>query len=155
MQAHFGDQLTSPMDLLAIYDRFAALGVPIRITELDINVADEKLQADYFRDFLITSFSDPEINGILLWGFWAKEHWRPDAALFRRDWSVKPNGKVWKDLVLGKWRTNVDGTTEGDGTFSTRGFLGDYEVTVSAGGEVRTVKISLGHKGCAVVVGMK
>ena len=111
MQAHFRDELISPAELLVIYDRFAALGIPIRITELDIDTADEQLQADYFRDFLTASFSDPEINGILLWGFWEGQHWRPDAALFRNDWSIKPNGQVWKDLVLKWWRTNSEGTS--------------------------------------------
>jgi endo-1,4-beta-xylanase len=155
MQAHFGDLLTAPVDLLTIYDRFAKLGIPIRITELDINVADEQLQADYFRDFLTTSFSDPEINGILLWGFWASQHWRPEAALFRTDWSLKPNGRVWKDLVLGKWWTNANGTSAADGTYSTRGFWGDYELIVTAGQHSRTVKISLPQQGYAVDVAIK
>ena len=127
MQAHFNDGLTSPAELLSIYDRFATLHLPIRITELDINLTDEQLQADYFRDFLIASFSHPNIHGIVLWGFWESQHWRPDAALFRKDWSIKPNGQVWKDLVLNKWTTNTQAKTSPTGTYSTRAFLGDYE----------------------------
>ena len=152
MQGHFSDSLTSPADLLSIYDRFAALGLPIRITELDVDVADEQLQADYFRDFLIASFSHPEINGILLWGFWEGQHWRPNAALFREDWTIKPNGQVWKDLVLGKWWTNSHGTSAADGTYSTPGFLGDYELTATAGQRTRTIQISLPQKGCTADV---
>jgi len=155
MQSHFGDNLTTPVDLLAIYDRFAALGIPIRITELDIDTSDEQLQADYFRDFLIASYSDPEINGIMLWGFWEAQHWLPDAALFRKDWSIKPNGQVWKDLVLGKWRTNVDGKSGGDGVFSTRAFLGDYELTISAGGKSQTATVSLPAEGRTVDIPLK
>ena len=124
MQGHFDDNLVAPVDLLAIYDRFATLGIPIRITELDINVADEQLQADYFRDFLTASFSDPEINGIVLWGFWAAQDWRPGTALYRKDWSIKPNGQIWKDLVLGKWWTNANGISAADGTYSTARFSG-------------------------------
>lgn len=37
-----------------------------------------------------------------LWGFWAGDHWIPHAALFRRDWSIKPNGRVYQDLVFHK-----------------------------------------------------
>ncbi len=155
MQGHFEDNLVSPVDLLAIYDRFATLGIPIRITELDIATADEQLQADYFRDFLTASFSDPEINGIVLWGFWAGQDWRPSAALYRKDWSIKPNGQVWKDLVLGKWWTNADGGTGTDGTYSTPGFLGDYEVIVTAGQLRRSVRISLPHQGRTVEVVLK
>jgi len=155
MESHFQDTLTAPTDLLAVYDRFAKLGLPIRITELDIDSNDEQLQADYFRDFLIASFSHPQINGILLWGFWEGQHWRPDAALFRKDWSIKPNGQVWKDLVLRKWWTSADGATGADGRYSVRGFLGDYEVLVTAGQRSHTVKISLPHEGRDVDVALK
>jgi GH35 family endo-1,4-beta-xylanase len=155
MESHFSESLTAPVDLVAIFDRFAALGIPIRITEFDIDVPDEQLQADYFRDFLTVCFSHPEINGILLWGFWESQHWRPDAALYRKDWSIKPNGQVWKDLVLGKWWTNADGVSATDGTYSTRGFLGDYDVTVTTGQRSRTVKISLPHEGQTVDITLK
>jgi GH35 family endo-1,4-beta-xylanase len=155
MQGHFDDNLVAPVDLLAIYDRFVTLGIPIRITELDIDVADEQLQADYFRDFLTASFSDPEINGIVLWGFWAAQDWRPGTALYRKDWSIKPNGQIWKDLVLGKWWTNANGVSAADGTYSTRGFLGDYQVTVTAGRRCRTVEITLPHGDRTVNVSLK
>jgi hypothetical protein len=155
MQAHFGDNLIAPVDVLAIYDRFATLELPIRITELDIDVADEQLQADYFRDFLTASFSHPQINGIVLWGFWAAQHWRPDAALYRKDWSLKPNGQVWKDLVLGKWWTNAEGVSAADGTFSMRGFLGDYEAIVTVGQRTRTIEFSLPKGGRAVDISLK
>jgi GH35 family endo-1,4-beta-xylanase len=155
MESHFQDGLTAPDDLLAIYDRFAKLGLPVRITELDVDSNDEQLQADYFRDFLTASFSHPQINGILLWGFWESQHWRPDAALFRKDWSIKPNGQVWKNLVMGKWWTNADGATGANGTYSTRGFLGDYQVVVTAGQRSQTVKISLPHEARTVDVALK
>ncbi len=148
MQAHFSDDLIAPMDLLAIYDRFASLQIPIRITELDVDSQDEQLQADYFRDFLTASFSDPEINGIILWGFWQKQHWRPDAALFRSDWSIKPNGQVWKDLVMTKWRTNTDGTSGADGDYGVRAFLGEYLITVTAEGRTYSQKVRLPREGC-------
>ena len=98
MESHFGDALTSPLDLIAIFDRFAALDIPIRITELDIDTTDEQLQADYFRDFLTVSFSHPEINGILLWGFWEDQHWRPTppcSAKTRASNPMAKSGKTW------------------------------------------------------------
>ena len=143
MQAHFGTNLNPPAKLLAVYDRFATLGVPVRITELDIDVTDESLQADYLRDFMTASFSHPNVNGVLVWGFWEGAHWRPNAAFYRKDWSIKPVGQAWKDLVLKQWRTNVDGQTAGDGTFATRAFHGDYTITVSAGGQTTRTDASV------------
>ena len=77
MQAHFGTNLTDIKDLQTIYDRFATLGVPLQITELDIDVTDEQLQADYLRDLMTITFAHPNSYGIMMWGFWAGQHWRP------------------------------------------------------------------------------
>ena len=84
-QGHFGETgLTSPDKLLEILDRFAALGVKIKITELDINTQDNELQADYLRDFYTVIFSHPSTKAIISWGFWEKYHWLPDAAWYTK-----------------------------------------------------------------------
>jgi hypothetical protein len=62
--------------------------------------------------------------------------------MLRHDWSVKPNGEVYKDLVFKRWWTNANGKTGAQGTFATRGFLGDYEIEVKAGGKSETVRES-------------
>ena len=56
--------------ILRLLDRYARLELPIKITEFDVDVADESLQADYTRDFLYAAFSHPSVSGIQLWGFW-------------------------------------------------------------------------------------
>jgi len=103
IQSHFDWELPAPVAVLKGLDRFALLGRDIEITEHDINVTDEQLQADYTRDYLTLAFSHPAVIGLLSWGFWQGQHWRPDAAYFRKDWSIKPAGRVWIDLVMHKW----------------------------------------------------
>ena len=49
---------------------------------MDIENADVVERADAYDDTLRLYFSRPEIQGILLWGFWNEEHSKPDAALF-------------------------------------------------------------------------
>ena len=71
-----------------------------------------------------------------MWGFWEGRHWRPLGAMLRKDFSPKPNLKVWQDLVYKQWWTNVTGTTDKDGVFRTRAFLGDYTITAEAGTKV-------------------
>jgi hypothetical protein len=135
LQAHFNDQPNSPEHILAVLDRYAAqFHLPVRFTEFDVWTRDEELQADYTRDFLILAFSHPSVVGVQHWGFWESAHWRPSSAMFRADWSEKPNAKVYKSLVLDKWRTRLHGTTDAKGGFFARGFFGDYSVTVEAGG---------------------
>jgi len=152
MQCHFGGNLTPPERLLDILDRFAEFDLPIQVTEFDINTKDRRLQADYLRDLLTAVFSHPRVEGILMWGFWAGRHWRPEAALFDRGWTLRPHGQAWRDLVLKQWWTRASGATDAHGRFETRGFLGAYEIAVSADGKARTVPATLGKGGAAVAV---
>lgn len=152
-QGHFGGGVIPPTRLLSGLDRFSAFGLPIAITEFDINTTDENLQAAYMRDFMTAVFSHPSVNGIIMWGFWEGRHWLPDAALWNRDWSIRPHGQVWMDLVHKAWWTNADGKTDRRGEFKTRGFLGDYEITArTADGKTATRKAPLRQEGAQVVV---
>lgn len=143
IQSHFGIVLTQPTAMLKILDRFSELGLPIESTELSLNIADRQLQADFMRDYLIAVFSHPNVHGIMLWGFWEGRHWRPDAALYTRDWKLRPHGKAWIDLVHGQWKTDEKIRTDREGRASIRGFCGEYEVTAVAGGRSATIRIDL------------
>ncbi len=133
VQGHIGRQPRSPIQIITDLDMFTSTGLPVQITEFDINTTDEKLQADYTRDFLIACYSHPIINGFTMWGFWEPAHWKPDAAMFRKDWTAKPNAAVWKDLVLNKWRTNISEISNENGMVNSRGHFGRYEITVTKG----------------------
>ena len=152
LQGHFGGRLTSPERMLAILDRFARLGLTLEVTEFDVNITDEQLQADFMRDFYIALFSHPAVEGIMTWGFWERTHWLPSAAMVRKDWTLKPNGQVWTDLVHKQWRTDVQGKTDEAGKCDVRGFLGDYEVTVTFSGRSRVVKTTLPKGGTRLTV---
>lgn len=135
LQAHFNDRPNAPENILAVLDRYQKqFDLPVRFTEFDVWTRDEELQADFTRDFLILAFSHPSVVGVQHWGFWETCHWRPSAAMYRADWSEKPNAGVYKDLVLKQWRTNLTGHAAADGRYTGRGFHGDYVVTVEAGG---------------------
>jgi uncharacterized protein (TIGR03437 family) len=154
LQAHFDHNFTPPARLIEILSRLGALGKPLQVTELDVDTPDEAAQASYTRDFFTAAFSHPAVNSIMLWGFWEGRHWRPRAAMVRRDWTLKPSGEAWKDLVFREWWTDVSGKTGEDGTFRVRGFLGDYEVEIESNGRktVIPVKITAG-RGNFVVAG--
>jgi GH35 family endo-1,4-beta-xylanase len=140
MQGHFGSQLTAPTRVWQILDRFAVFGKKIHITEFDIDIEDEQVQADYTRDFMTAVFSHPSIDGFMMWGFWEGRHWKPRASMFRRDWSPKPNALVFHDLVFSRWWTDVTARTDQQGTAKVRGFKGDYDVEVNS--LIRPVRLS-------------
>ncbi len=145
MMGHFTPQtLTAPRRLWAILDSFAVFNRPILITEFDVRFGrqgehyrlspqEEALQAAYTRDFLTAMFSHPAVEGIILWGFWEGRHWYPSAALYRQDWSIKPNGRVWENLVFRQWWTDTTATTDARGRVLLRGFKGAYQLTVTYG----------------------
>ncbi len=134
IQAHMTGQPSAPTAVLATLDRYATLGLPIRFTEFDVWTDDEELQADYTRDFLTLAYSHAAVVGVQFWGFWENAHWRRNAALFRADWSEKPNGRAYRDLVLDAWRTRASLVTDVEGLCAVRAFHGDYAADVSAGG---------------------
>ena len=151
IQSHFGSDLPPPEQLIAVLDQFSQLGLPIESTELSLNIEDRQLQADYMRDYLIAFFSHPNVNGIMLWGFWEGRHWRPQAALFARDWTPRPQWNTWRDLVQKQWKTDTDVTTDEQGVARVRGFLGDYDVQVAG----VTAKVKLPREGNEVKVVVK
>jgi endo-1,4-beta-xylanase len=152
LQAHFGIQLTPPAELLTRLEDFGKFGLPLAITEFDVNTTNPKLQADYLRDFLTIAFSSQHVNSFLMWGFWEGMHWLPDAALYRKDWTIKPNGQVFKDLLFKRWWTNTSGKSNANGQYTTRGFMGDYRVTVKLGAKTVTKNLKLEQTSGEVVI---
>ncbi|MEO0514382.1 MAG: endo-1,4-beta-xylanase [Planctomycetota bacterium] len=133
MQGHFSTTLTSPENVWKTLDRFAKFDLPIKITEFDVKNEDPQVQADYQRDFLTAVFAHESIAGFVMWGFWEGQHWRPEAAMYSKDWTLRPLGKAYRDLVYGEWWTEENGTTDAQGHYQLRGFLGDYNITVTDG----------------------
>lgn len=129
-QSHFHEPPDSPVEALQVFDRFARFGLPIVVTEFDVNTKDEARLAQFTRDFLTAAFSHPACTGFVFWGFWEGAHWRPDSALFRKDWTEKPNFHAYRDLVYSEWWTDETGKTNAKGEFALRPFKGTYRVTV-------------------------
>lgn len=152
MQGHFGSTLTGPEDLLVLLDRYAKLGKQIWVTEYDVDVEDEELAAKFTRDFYTTLFSHPAVGGILMWGFWDGAHWHKNAPIFRKDWSLKPAGAAYRQLVQETFRTNASGKTDNAGVYSSRAFFGTYEVEVKRGDRRQVTRVELTSDSPAVVV---
>jgi endo-1,4-beta-xylanase len=151
LQGHFGEDLTPPVLVWKVLDRFQrTIGLPVELTEFDIDTRDERAQADYTRDLMTAWFAHPSTSGFTAWGFWEGSHWKPNGAMFRKDWSPKPNAKVWEDLVTKQWWTDATVKTDAQGRARLRGFLGDYKIT--AGG--KSVKTKLERSKTTVTIGL-
>jgi GH35 family endo-1,4-beta-xylanase len=142
-QGHFIGNPPGPAEIISALDRFAKFGLPIQITEFDIDTPDEQLQADFTRDFLTAVFSHPAVTGVIHWEFWERNEGRPNISLWRADGTPRAPGQAWIDLVTKTWWTDTNGKTSADGTYSTRAFYGEYEVTVAKEGTAQTAKLKL------------
>jgi len=172
-ESHHIQSLAPIPDVLAVLDRFAELGLDMQVTEYDVklraaqNAADwnkrwrgpvpttpelEELEGEYMRDFLTAIFSHPGMNAFIMWGFWDGRQWLHNGPIYRKDWSLKPSGRAYRDLVLNKWWTNEDGWTCEEGRFTTRGFLGEYEITVEHRGKTKTTKTTLVREGNTITI---
>ena len=135
---------------MRILDRFGKFGLPICVTEFDQEVADEELQGNYMRDFLTVMFSHPSVINFTMWGYWDGSHWKNNAPIYRKDWSLKPGGEAFKNLVFKQWWTSAEGETDARGEYRLRGFLGDYDLTVSRAGKTKAIQVALPKGGRTV-----
>lgn len=131
-QAHFGAGLTPPARVIEILDSFAVYDLPLHITEFDVDTLDADAQAAYTRDMLIAVFSQPQVDAFVVWGWWEGDHWKPAAAMLRKDWSERPNYKAWRDLVHDQWWTDELISTDENGFAKVRGFKGAYDIKVNS-----------------------
>ena len=115
-----------------------------------VNGGDNKdYQANLTRDALISHFAQPLCEKIVV--FTVRDfNSKPEgtqAIITHEDFSLKPSGYVYQDLVYNKWWTrDAKATTGADGKATVRGFYGDYDVTVTHNGVTKTVEAAY-HKG--------
>ena len=146
MQGHVGTA-AYPENVLRVLDRFAGFGLDIEITEFTIGIADEEKQGMFVKDFLTAVYSHPAVSSILTWGFIEGSINEHNAAMVRSDFSLKPSGEAWMDLLFNKWWTNEEGTTGIDGRFLTRAYHGKQKITVEIDGKQANEILDIDFKG--------
>jgi len=92
----------------------------------------EARQADYVEKFYTLLFSHPAVEAITWWDFMDGGWQGAPAGLVRADLSPKPVYHRLMRLIKGKWWTRDTARTDTRGEARLRGFLGDYQVSVSA-----------------------
>lgn len=145
VQGHFIDQL-DPYILRSKLDMLLRPGLPIWVTEFDINEPNDSRRAEMLERFYRTAFSHVGVEGIVMWGFWEGAHWRPNAAIVDLNWNVNEAGQRYLSL-MNEWTTQAASRTNASGWMAFRGFLGTYTVTLTAPGgvsETHTVQIDPG-----------
>ena len=68
----------------------ATLGLPVYITEYDINLADDTQQLNTMKDQIQMFWDDPNVKGFTYWGYIVGQTWRTNAGLVNSDGSFRP-----------------------------------------------------------------
>jgi GH35 family endo-1,4-beta-xylanase len=133
------NQILDVEDIISGFEQFSGFVPSILVTEFDIQIFDRRnaqevaVQRDYLRDFLTVAFSEAAVEGVISWGFWAEDHWRPTGAYYDSDWSLRAHGEKFRELVFEEWWTEETGETNNDGVYATSVFKGTHRVTAEKG----------------------
>ncbi|XP_070179896.1 uncharacterized protein [Littorina saxatilis] len=132
VQSHFGNEkYPDPTTIKQRLDILAQAGVPIWVTELDVQAQDENKRADYYEAALRAFYGHPAVQGVMFWGFWDQAHWRGEKASLVKGSNLQMTaaGRRVFDLLENQWMTDETHTLSGS-QMTVRGFHGDYEVHV-------------------------
>lgn len=133
-----------PREILATFDRFADLKLPIHITEFipqssgkpiiggwREGVWTEEAQAEFAEHFYTLAFGHPGLVSIHWWGLSDGRIWLPGGGLLDADMNPKPVYTRLHRLIKNEWMTkDVRLQTDHAGQTSFRGFLGRYRVRI-------------------------
>jgi GH35 family endo-1,4-beta-xylanase len=132
-----------PNMIMARFDRMAELGLPIWITQLQINEPNVNIRAEHLETILRTAYSHPAVKGIMQFAFYEENDRSKACSLIDKGWHVNPAGQRYLDLMT-EWETHGSNTTDANGLAKFRGFHGSYEITLTPSGgnpEVHTIEL--------------
>jgi endo-1,4-beta-xylanase len=95
VQGHYfefkGTGYTYPVGTLKYnLDRLVATGLPVYISEFDINEPNDDTQLANYQVYFPLFWETPGVKGITLWGYAQYDVWKVDAYLVRADGSERP-----------------------------------------------------------------
>jgi endo-1,4-beta-xylanase len=105
----FKDQSTAKLKYNL--DRLAATGLPVYISEFDVNLTDDNAQLQKYKELFPLLWEHPAVKGITLWGYIQGSIWQTGGYLVRSDRTERP--------ALGWLRTYLSSTGIQDRSAST------------------------------------
>jgi len=146
IQAHEPrDRWFSPEEVVATFDRFSELGLPLHITEFTPQSSGkpitggwregtwtEAAQADFAEQFYTLAFGYPSMVSIHWWGLSDRMIWLKGGGLLDRDFNPKPVYTRLEKLIRHDWMTkNRQLKSDKNGQVAFRGFFGKYRIQVT------------------------
>ena len=161
VQGHLHAESFDPKALHNALRKLSEFKLPIRVTEFNIpgqrskyykdrtlrlTDAEEMAKAQSLVDYYKICFAYPQVEGIMMWGFWEGANWIPVSSLYRRDWTPLPAAKAYRDLVFNEWWTRWTGRTDAQGRCEVRAFYGQHRVKVAGKEQIVDLHHAEGRK---------
>jgi len=149
LQVHPVDHWIWPAEMWDTLEMYAALNLPVHITELHQPSWDHPIeggwkqgnwdankQAEFIADLYRLCFGHPSVASINYWGFSDRNIWIESAGLIDAEYNPKPVFNALKGLIKGEWMTPpFTAVTDAAGRIEFDGFYGRYEVTLKQMGK--------------------
>lgn len=150
-----------PQHLYKIMDLYSKFNKPLQITEVTIpaysnSEEDEQLQADILTNLYSIWFSHPNAEQIIYWNLvdgYAAFAPQGDmtsgenyyyGGLVRFNFTKKPAYYAIENLIKNVWHTDMECVSNEDGNAVFKGFFGEYDVDIEAGG--KKINKTIAHK---------
>ena len=104
-QAH-GFEETSATLIKSNLDKLAETGLPIYITEFDINIQDDEQQKAKYEELFPVIWEHPAVKGITLWGYIQHRTWKPYTYLLTSKLVERPAMKWLRSYLLSSSKTS-------------------------------------------------
>jgi GH35 family endo-1,4-beta-xylanase len=140
IQAHVNSPFQPESYWTNVLKRLGVQGKPIWATEFDTDTTSDSLRAADLYNFYLICFSDPNVAGIMEWGFMVGTTWRASGA-----WGIVSSSGVLNaagttyEALRNRWTTHDANYTDPNGKVNFRGFQGTYEITLSAPGQTTEI----------------
>jgi endo-1,4-beta-xylanase len=89
VQGH-GLENVSDSAIRSSLNRLGRLGLPVYVSELDLNIASDDSQQKRYKSLFPILWQHSAIRGVTLWGYKQNHTWKPDTYLLRADGSERP-----------------------------------------------------------------
>jgi endo-1,4-beta-xylanase len=80
-------------------NRITALGLPLYISEFDINESVDSLQLQYYKTYFPMFWENPVVKGMTLWGYVEYDMWKADAFLIDDRYVERPAMKWLRNYL--------------------------------------------------------
>lgn len=98
VQAHFLENKSDETIRLNL-DRLGATGLPVYISEFDLNIEDDQEQLTRMQQLFPIFYTSAHVNGITFWGFRENQIWRANSHLINAN-GVKRPALKWLECYL-------------------------------------------------------